>query len=144
MSIDSHCKMHWISIIGCIQVLNGQRKYGMVNTFCENINCIMVVEDIIHYVFDCGNYDTERDRLMSNIEFIFNLDKIEEKEDEEIGFGDLVKVDKLKFILFPFEDELKDDDVKYDMIKIKRLVDKRISVLKEFCVYVETTNRFAK
>ncbi len=124
--------------------LNGQRKYGVTNIFCDHNDCIMIIEDIIHFVFDCGKYNYGREKLLNNVEIIYNMDREDENDDVELDFMNLCDVDKLKFVLFAFEEELKEDEVKNDVAKMKRLIDKRILVLKEFCNYVELTERFAK
>eukprot|EP01084_Bolivina_argentea_P198827 340340_1 len=121
--------------------LNGQKKYGMGSIYCDNDSCGNKIEDIMHFIFDCDNYSNERIQLLNNIEFIYQLD--EDEEEDQICFSNLSDIEKLKFILFPFMDELKEDDVKNDKVKIKRIVDKRIVILKEFCSFVMNTNRFA-
>eukprot|EP01084_Bolivina_argentea_P007099 13365_1 len=39
--------------------LNGQRKYGVTNIFCDNIDCNMITEDMLHFIFDCSKYEQE-------------------------------------------------------------------------------------
>ncbi len=65
-------------------------------------------------------------------------------EEQKRKFCQLSNVEKFKFMIFPFQEELNNDEVKHDKEKLMGFVEKRLLVLREFCSYVAATNRFAR
>ncbi len=102
----------------------------------------MEVEDMTHFVFDCNSFSSERENLLQNLEILYAMDGY--GLEKNLNFGQLSNVEKLKFILFAFQEELMEDEVKQDKVKLMNFIEKRILIIKEFCSYVAATNRFAR
>ncbi len=102
----------------------------------------MEVEDLIHFVFDCSSFCSEREKLMQNLEILYVMDGYGLEQAQE--FAQLSNVNKLKFMLFAFQEELTDDEVKQDKETLMNFIEKRLLIIKEFCSYVAATNRFAR
>ncbi len=66
------------------------------------------------------------------------MNQIETIYENKINFDIITNEEKLKLILFPFNEELKDEKIKRDINKKNELIEKRIKILNllfDYCVY---------
>ena len=101
---------------------------------CFHNNCDQK-EDIYHYLFECTNYFKIREDLFDELNDIYN-------DCYDISFYELNKNEKLKFVLYPFQDEFKDKQIHSDDTYKKQLINLRIQVIKIIMNYIEQTERF--
>ncbi len=130
--------------------LNGQRKFGMVTKNCENNNCDNIsIETTMHFIMDCDQYNEHRDILFSNIQDVYNQyrnienteDEIEEKKDN-LKFIEIDKDDQLFFILFPFQNQLLNTEIREKKKIYNTLMGERLFVLQKLMFYIKQTDRF--
>ncbi len=107
--------------------LNGQRKWGN-NNKCYIENCEKK-ETLIHFLFECKhNYQIKMD-LLNEIEQIYQ---------NKFKFINLSNIQKLNYILFPFNYELKQKDIKNNKAKKLQIYEKRLKILNllyDYCIY---------
>ncbi len=113
--------------------LNAQSKYN------KDKRCIQCTEGSLetteHFVFHCIKYNEYRDTLLIDIDNIyFNY--------YNNSFMDLDYDEKLKFILFPFQEELNKFEIKRDKQKKEQLLNLRMNILQSFTNYIINTQRF--
>lgn len=93
------------------------------------------LETIIHFIFECNSYNNIRILFINSINSIYydyyNKD-----------FNNISQNQQLYFILYPFQKELNNINIKNDKNKKKELINKRINTLNILLNYINNTNRF--
>lgn len=87
-------------------------------------------------MLDCKHYQIERNVLFKQI-----CDILDCNIDLNIDFVNMAKSEKLKLLLFPLQDEMNTDNIKYDKVKKENMITTRLELLRAMIGYVDNTKR---
>ena len=114
--------------------LKAHKKYGVDNKLCIQDNCIEE-ETIEHYLFYCDEYKEQRMGLYYDVNQVYS-------KHYNQSFNSRNNEDKLRFLLFPFQDELNMASIKNDKASQNELLLERINVIHCLMNYINLSNRF--
>eukprot|EP01084_Bolivina_argentea_P064511 117639_1 len=105
--------------------LNSQRKWGD-DKLCTMDNCVKD-ETLIHFLFEC-EYNNNKIGFIEDIQSVYG---------NELNFKDLDTENKLKNVLFPYNEQILDKEIMKDSEKKKIYFEKRLNILNiliNFCI----------
>ncbi len=130
--------------------LNGQKKFGFQTKICENMYCNNnKIETTQHYLMECEEYTAIRNDLLEVSKGIYdefrNIEiKEEEKEEKKdnLRFDETNSNEKLEFILFPFQKQLINREIREKKRIYNMLMGKRLFILDKLNYFVRKSDRF--
>ena len=119
--------------------LNANKKYDVSTIYCLQSNCVLKsIETTEHFLLKCPQYSNIR------ISFLYQLNNLYNKHYPSQQFMLLSIQEKLKFMFYPFEQILYQNQYNLDIKYFTEIWSDRIFCLKQFTQYIINTKRFTE